>query len=93
MSGDVRQAAPVGEEVMYKRGRYEGKGLNKPRNKEAPADAPSMEFLTSQGELFREEFDDCVVLRNVHRVDKREKRVGAQKSWPSTGRTQIGFLM
>jgi len=68
LSGDPKQAAPIGEEPMFRYGRYEGKGLNKPRKGDAPDGAPSLADLTRMGELLREEFQDVVILRNVHRI-------------------------
>ena len=78
MSGDPRQAEPVADEPMFKRGQYVGKALNKPRNDEAPAGAPSMEQLVNRAELFRQEYEcadgDAVILREAHRIDRGEGR-------------------
>ena len=78
LSGDPRQAEPVIDEPFFKRGRYEGKGRNAPRNSEAPAGAPSMEALVHRAELFRQEFEgeegDAVILREAHRIDRGEGR-------------------
>jgi len=70
LAGDAKQAAPIGDEPMFRVGAYRGKGLNKPRRGEAAEDAPTLPELTRQGELFREEFQDVVILRKVHRIDK-----------------------
>ena len=69
MAGDEKQAQPVGDEALYRDGGYTGKGLNKPRKGEAPAGTPSHRSLVHEGLLFREEFDDVVILRKTHRVD------------------------
>ena len=71
MSGDARQAQPIGNEPMHRVGPYRGRGVNKPRKGQAPPDTPSLEGLTERGELFREEFQDVVILREVHRIERQ----------------------
>ena len=70
LAGDLKQAMPIGDDPMFRYGPYVGKGLNKPRNAEMPAGAPSLVALSKEGELFREEFQDVVILREVHRIDR-----------------------
>ena len=69
LCGDVRQAPPIGDEPLYKIGKYTGKGRNVPRSGAGSTEGPSLEALTNEAELFREEFDDVVLLRKVHRID------------------------
>ena len=70
LAGDSRQASPIGDEPLHRVGPYTGKGLNKPRSGNAPAGTPTMAALTQRGCLFRDEFEDVVILREVHRIDK-----------------------
>ena len=55
---------------MYKLGAYTGSDQNKPRKKQAPDGTPTAASLVDSGMLFRKSFDDVVLLREVHRVDK-----------------------
>jgi len=77
LTGDVRQAKPLGDDPLYKNGPYKGKGRNAPGKKgksgvrrEAPPGTPSMEELTGRGLGLREEIEDVVLLREVFRVDR-----------------------
>ena len=70
MAGDPKQAQPVGDEPMYKPGAYTGSDQNKPKKRQAPEGTPSAASLVDSGVLFRKSFDDVVLLREVHRVDK-----------------------
>ena len=70
MAGDPKQVQPVIDEPMYKRGAYTGSDQNKPRKRQAPPGTPTTASLVEGGMLFRKSFDDVVLLREVHRVDK-----------------------
>ena len=70
LGGDPKQIPPIGDEPVYKEGRYQGKGLNKPRNGQAPEGTPSVQALTERGDLFKNEFEDVVILREVHRIER-----------------------
>ena len=48
LSGDVKQAAPIGDELLYRTGPYEGKGVNKPHDGEAAKNAPSPHQFTKR---------------------------------------------
>ena len=78
LSGGSNQARPIGDDPLYYCGPYQGKALNKPTNGEIPPGTPSMEMLHARGELVRDEFEDVVILREVHRIDKELKGVDAQ---------------
>ena len=68
MTGDPAQIKPIGDERMWKPGGYTGKAKNKPRKDvEAPVDAPSVDKFVDMCRLFREEFEDVVILQTVHR--------------------------
>ena len=64
---------------MYKVGPYRGRGVNKPRRGAAPPDTPSVEGLSERGELFREEFQDVVILRQVHRIERQADFLGSEE--------------
>jgi len=70
LSGDPKQAAPIGDEPMFRYGAYRGTGLNKPRKGDRAEDAPSLADFTRMGELLREEFQDVAILRDVHRISR-----------------------
>ena len=72
LSGDFKQIPPIGDEPLFRYGAYRGKGLNKPKKGQAPPGTPTVEQLTSRGELLREEFEDVVILREVHRVQRAD---------------------
>ena len=63
LAGDSKQAAAIGDEPLFRYGRYQGRGLNKPRTGKAPPGTPTMEDLTRRGEFIREELTDVVILR------------------------------
>ena len=68
MTGDPAQIKPIGDDRMWKPGEYKGKAKNKRRKDvEAPVDAPSVNSFVDRCRLFREEFEDVVILQNVHR--------------------------
>ena len=68
MTGDPAQIKPIGDERMWKPGAYKGKAKNKRRKDvDTPVDAPSVERFVDMCHLFREEFEDVVILQNVHR--------------------------
>ena len=68
LSGDPKQAAPIGDEPMYRDGAYIKKGENKPRGSAGtPDDAWSNKTLVVKGMQVRDTFKDTVLLRQVHR--------------------------
>ena len=68
MTGDPAQIKPIGDDRMWKPGVYKGKAKNKRRKDvEAPVDAPSVDKFVDMCRLFREEFEDVVILQKVHR--------------------------
>ena len=68
MCGDPAQIQPIGDERMWKPGAYSGKAKNKRKKDiEAPVDAPSVESFVDRCHLFRQEFEDVVILQKVHR--------------------------
>ena len=69
ISGDSKQAPPIGDEPWYRYGAYKGKGVNKPRDGAAEGGAPSHEVFVHDGCNFRDEFEDVVLLREVHRIE------------------------
>ena len=76
LSGHLAQAAPIGDDPVYKPGRYQGKGINKPPdNYHGPASKTLAEFVDT-ARLFLAEFEDVALLLNTHRVDE-----DGDKSW------------
>ena len=76
LTGHEAQARPIGDEPLYKEGHYKGKGLNKPRGRaERRVDAPTIDELTLRAVCFRGEFEDVVLLREVHRVVRDDDEV------------------
>ena len=69
LSGDPKQAAPLGDEAMWREGEYRGKGQNKPKGSEGvPPGAKSTKDFVRLGMMARNTFQDVVILRQVHRV-------------------------
>ena len=69
LSGDPKQAAPLGDEPMWRESEYRGKGLNKPKDSDdAPAGVKSMKELVRLGMMARNTFQDVAVLGQVRRV-------------------------
>ena len=69
LSGDPKQAAPLGDEPMWREGEYTKKGQNKPKGSEGvPAGGKSTKELVRLGMMARNTFQDVVILRQVHRV-------------------------
>ena len=82
LAGHLAQAAPIGDDPLYKPGRYQGKGVNKPPdNYRGPAPKTLAEFVDT-ARLFLAEFEDVALLLNTHRVDE-----DGDKSW-SAGRRE-----
>ena len=70
LAGDPRQAQPVADEFLFKAGAYAGDKLNRPKKGKASPGSPDMVGLVDQGRLFLASFDDAVILRRVHRIDR-----------------------
>ena len=69
LSGDPKQAPPLGDEPMWREGEYSGKGQNKPKGSDGvPPGAKSTKELVRLGMMARNTFQDVVLLRQVHRV-------------------------
>jgi hypothetical protein len=68
LTGDPAQIKPIGDERMWKPGAYTGKAKNKRRSDtEPPPEARSVQSFVDMCHLFREEFEDVVILQKVHR--------------------------
>ena len=69
LSGDPKQAPPLGDEPMWREGEYRGKGKNKPKGSDGtPPGAKSAKELVRLGLMARNTFQDVALLRQVHRV-------------------------
>ena len=68
LSGDLKQATPIGDDPVFRQGVYAGKGKNKPRN---AAEHQTRDWdtrtLHAVGGHVRDSFEDVVMLRRVHR--------------------------
>jgi len=73
MSGDFKQANPIGDDPMYKLGDYVGKGQNKPKHAErTPDGAWTTKNLCRMGMAVRDQFEDGCLLRQVHRHNEKK---------------------
>ena len=73
MSGDFKQANPIGDDPMYKLGEYVGKGQNKPKHAErTPDNAWTTKNLHRMGMAVRDQFEDVCLLRKVHRHNEKK---------------------
>ena len=70
LAGHLAQAAPIGDDPVYKPGPYKGKGLNKPPDSYRGPEPKTLAEFVQDARLFLEEFEDVVFLRNTHRVDE-----------------------
>ena len=70
-AGDERQIPPIGDDPLYVEGPYSGKG------KFAEAPAIPTETLSNSGAAILQEFEDVVILREVHRLDDGHDRMTA----------------
>ena len=81
LSGDVDQAAPIGDDSIHKEGASKKEGVRGTRDasgrvKEKPDGAKEAWELSDIGLVFRKEFDDVVILETRHRfVDPSEEDV------------------
>ena len=81
LSGDVDQAAPIGDDSIHMEGASKKEGMRGNRDKEGrvkekPAGAKETWELSDSGWLFRKEFDDVVILETRHRfVDPAKEDV------------------
>ena len=69
-AGHLAQAAPIGDDPVYKSRPYTGKGLNKPPSKYSGRLPPSYESFVQDARLFLEEFEDVAMFLETHRVDE-----------------------
>ena len=70
LAGHLAQAAPIGDDPLYKPGAYKGKGLNKPPDNYRGPEPKTLAEFVSDARLFVQEFDDVAMLLNTHRVDE-----------------------
>ena len=81
LAGDMDQMPAIGGEQLPEDGPYRGKAQQPGQRKKKPGEAadvtyrggglpgPSMQELTDRGVLLRDEIQDAVILRSVHRLD------------------------
>ncbi len=70
LAGHLAQAAPIGDDPVWKIGPCTGKGLNKPPDRYRGPDAPTLAEFVNKAKLFLGEFEDVAFLRCTHRVDE-----------------------
>ena len=84
LAGHLAQAAPIGDDPVYKPGAYRGKGLNKPPDNYSGPEPKTVTDFVNDARLFPQEFDDVALLLNTHRVDEEGDasavEVAAQRS-------------
>ena len=82
LSGDLKQANPIGDDPLYRMGDYNGKGQNKPRGAErTPDDAWSTHRLVRMGMEVRDAFEDvcvCVCAEASAPLCRSERRDSAR---------------
>jgi hypothetical protein len=76
LAGHLAQAAPIGDDPVYKNDSYTGKGLHKPTGDYTGPPPPSYESFVQDARLFLDEFEDVALLLETHRVDEE-----GGKSW------------
>ena len=81
LSGDVDQAAPIGDDSFHKEGASKKEGVRgerdaRMRGKAVPSGLKEAWELSDSGLAFRQEFDDVVMLQQRHRlVDPSKEKV------------------
>ena len=78
-TGDFKQAAPISDESLFTEGAYRGKSVGDTNDCMTPAQ------LTQVGLHLRDEFRDVVILRNVHRRERRQHAARRSRDLPSRG--------
>ena len=66
-AGHLAQAAPIGDDPVYKSGPYTGKGLNTPPKGYSGKEPPTYESFLRDARVFLE---DVAMLMETHRVDE-----------------------
>ena len=66
LAGDPKQCQPIGDDPLYKDGEYKGRGS---RRDDCDDGVVAAEDLSNRGLTVRKEFQDCVVLQTVWRLD------------------------
>jgi hypothetical protein len=91
LAGDMDQMPAIGGEQLPEDGPYRGKAQQPGQRKKKPGEAadvtyrggglpgPSMQELTDRGVLLRDEIQDAVILRNVHRLDDGNDQMSSQE--------------
>ena len=80
LSGDARQAPPIGDEPLYREGEYAQRGQNKPPKADrTPSNAWTTAKLVRMGMELRNTFEDVVVLRQVHRYREFDPDLAPEK--------------
>ena len=83
LAGHLAQAAPIGDDPVYKEGPYKGKGLNKPPDNYSGPEPPSVADFVDKARLFLDEFQDVAMLLETHRVDE-----SGDATWSDARRAQ-----
>ena len=78
LSGHGAQAQPIGQDSLAKVGPYTGKATNQPKDGFDPT-APTAQDLSNDAELFMNEFEDVVLLRQVWRLDDGNDQMSAEE--------------
>ena len=66
LAGDPKQCQPIGDDPVYKDGEYIGRGLRRGDTDDGVVPAKD---LSNRGLAIRKEFDECVILQQVWRLD------------------------
>ena len=66
------------DEPLDKKGPYTGRAENRPKRENA--EAPTMQSLVGRANVFRDSFDDVVILREVHRVERKMAGLSAEEA-------------
>ena len=63
---------------MYKKGPYTGSKENKLKRENV--EVPKMQDLVARANIFRDSFNDVVILREVHRVEREIEGLSAEEA-------------
>ena len=69
-AGHLAQAAPIGDDPVFKPGGYSGKSTNRAPEGYRVKEPPTTKALMDDANLFLTEFEDVVMLLETHRVDE-----------------------
>ena len=84
LAGRLVQAAPIGDDPLYKPGAYKGKGLNKPPDNYKGPEPKTLAEFVCDARLFLQEFEDVALLLNTHRVDE-----DGDETWSESERAEV----